>query len=95
MIRLGFTAGLTTILLVSGGALIGAQDAGMFGNTPSRNMTSDETDLPESWDASTGEGVLWSQPVGSQAYGGATVAGGRVYVGTNNEGSANLAPHGP
>jgi outer membrane protein assembly factor BamB len=58
----------------------------MFGNTPSRNMTSDETDLPESWDASTGEGVLWSQPVGSQAYGGATVAGGRVYVGTNNEG---------
>jgi outer membrane protein assembly factor BamB len=86
MIRLGFTAGLTTILLVSGGALIGAQDAGMFGNTPSRNMTSDETGLPESWDASTGEGVLWSQPVGSQAYGGATVAGGRVYVGTNNEG---------
>ena len=86
MIRLGFTAGLTTILLVSGGALTGAQDAGMFGNTPSRNMTSDETGLPESWDASTGEGVLWSQPVGSQAYGGATVAGGRVYVGTNNEG---------
>ena len=74
------------ILLVGAGVLVGAQDVGMFGNTPSRNMVSDETGLPESWDPSTGEGVLWSEPVGSQAYGGATVADGLVYVGTNNEG---------
>ena len=79
-------AGLITILLVGAGVLVGAQDVGMFGNTPSRNMVSDETGLPESWDPSTGEGVLWSEPVGSQAYGGATVADGLVYVGTNNEG---------
>ncbi len=74
------------ILLVGASVLVGAQDVGMFGNTPSRNMVSDETGLPESWDPSTGEGVLWSEPVGSQAYGGATVADGLVYVGTNNEG---------
>ena len=79
-------AGLITILLVGAGAPVGAQDVGMFGNTPSRNMVSDESGLPESWDPSTGEGVLWSEPVGSQAYGGATVADGLVYVGTNNEG---------
>ena len=86
MTRLAFTAGWITFLLVGSGAPLGAQDIGMFGNTPSRNMVSDETGLPESWDTSTGEGVLWSQPVGSQAYGGPTVAGGLVYVGTNNEG---------
>ena len=79
-------AGLIIILLVGAGVPVGAQDVGMFGNTPSRNMVSDETGLPESWDPSTGEGVLWSEPVGSQAYGGATVADGLVYVGTNNEG---------
>ena len=58
----------------------------MFGNTPSRNMTSDATGLPASWDVDSGANVLWSQPVGSQAYGGPVVAGGRVIVGTNNEG---------
>ena len=73
-------------MLLVGGVPVSAQDFGMFGNTPSRNMVSDETGLPESWNASTGEGVLWSQPVGSQAYGGAVVANGLVYVGTNNEG---------
>ena len=86
MTRLSCMAGLITILLVGAGAPVGAQDVGMFGNTPSRNMVSDESGLPESWDPSTGEGVLWSEPVGSQAYGGATVADGLVYVGTNNEG---------
>ncbi len=94
MTRLSFTAGLITILLVGGGAPLGAQDSGMFGNTPSRNMASDETGLPESWDTSTGEGVLWSEPVGSQAYGGATVADGLVYVGTNNEGRRDPSVEG-
>ena len=94
MTRLSFTAGSITILLVGGGEPLGAQDSGMFGNTPSRNMASDETGLPESWDTSTGEGVLWSEPVGSQAYGGATVADGLVYVGTNNEGRRDPSVEG-
>ncbi|MCY4025356.1 MAG: PQQ-binding-like beta-propeller repeat protein [Acidobacteria bacterium] len=63
-----------------------AQDVAMFGNSPSRNMVSDETGIVGEWDADTGMNVLWSQPVGSQAYGGPVVANGRVYVGTNNEG---------
>ena len=75
-------------LVLSTSNVVGAQDpeAGMFGNTASRNMVSDETGLPASWDRTTGENVLWAEPVGSQAYGGAVVAGGKVYVGTNNEG---------
>ena len=73
---------------------VSAQEASMFGNTPSRNMVSGETGLVSEWDVSTGSNVLWSQPVGSQAYGGPTVANGRVYVGTNNEGRRDPAIEG-
>lgn len=64
-------------------------DVGMYGGTPSRNMVSDETGLPADWDLSTGKNVKWRQPLGSQSYGGPVIAGGRVYVGTNNEGQRN------
>ena len=69
-------------------------EAGMFGNTPSRNMVSDATGVPDSWDPKTGVNILWTQPVGSQAYGGPTVGNGKVYVGTNNEGVRNPAYDG-
>ncbi|RMH20791.1 MAG: hypothetical protein D6696_07310 [Acidobacteria bacterium] len=71
-----------------------ASEQAMFGNTPSRNMVSAETGLPSSWDVDTGENVLWSQPVGSQSYAGPVVAGGRVFVGTNNEGERDPAIKG-
>jgi outer membrane protein assembly factor BamB len=83
---------LLVVGLVTTGAtsLAEAQDeAGMFGNTPSRNMVSDDTGVPETWDPKTGANILWTQPVGSQAYGGPTVGNGKVYVGTNNEGVRN------
>ena len=73
---------------------VSAQAVSMFGNTPSRNMVSDETSILSEWDVATGENVLWSQPVGSQAYGGPVVANGRVYVGTNNEGRRDPAIEG-
>jgi len=83
---------LLVVGLVTTGAtsLAEAQsEAGMFGNTPSRNMVSDGTGVPETWDPKTGANILWTQPVGSQAYGGPTVGNGKVYVGTNNEGVRN------
>ena len=91
MTRYTFVMGLGVLAVVGTVSATGAQEqvAGMFGNSPSRNMVSDETGLPSSWDTSTGANVLWSQPVGSQAYGGAVVAEGKVYVGTNNEGRRN------
>ena len=83
---------LLVVGLVTTGAtsLAEAQgEAGMFGNTPSRNMVSDGTGVPETWDPKTGANILWTQSVGSQAYGGPTVGNGKVYVGTNNEGVRN------
>ena len=88
---------LLVVGLVTTGAanLAEAQgEAGMFGNTPSRNMVSDATGVPESWDPRTGANILWTQPVGSQAYGGPTVGNGKVYVGTNNEGVRDPAYDG-
>lgn len=41
--------------------------------------------LPSTFDPKTGKNVLWSAALGSEAYGGPTVAGGVVLVGTNNE----------
>jgi outer membrane protein assembly factor BamB len=78
------------------GAPAGAQtgEVAMYGNTPSRNMVSDETGLPSTWNLATGENVKWTQPLGSQSYAGPIVAGGTVYVGTNNEGLRNPATTG-
>jgi outer membrane protein assembly factor BamB len=61
----------------------------MFGFTPSRNMVSPETGLPEKWDIKSSENVKWNAKIGSQTYGGPVVAGGKVYVGTNNEALKN------
>jgi len=68
-----------------------AEDAeqAMFGNTWARNMVSGEKGLPTEFDAKSGKNVLWSQPVGSQAYAGPVIHGGKVFVGTNNEGMRN------
>jgi outer membrane protein assembly factor BamB len=49
-------------------------------------MVSDETGLPATWDVESGKNIKWRQKLGSQSYAGPVVHGGRVYVGTNNEG---------
>lgn len=45
--------------------------------------------LPSSFDPKTGQNVLWTAALGSEAYGGPTVSGGVVLVGTNNEAPRN------
>ncbi len=62
---------------------------GMFGGTPSRNMVSAATGLPDIWNVATGENVRWSAALGSQTYAGPVLAGDLVYVGTNNEALRN------
>ena len=52
-------------------------------------MVSDEKGLPADWDVKTGKNVKWWADVGSQAYAGPTVLGGKVFVGTNNDGHRN------
>ena len=84
------------LALVGGGAALlagapAAVERAMFGNTFSRNMVSDEKGLPADWDVKTGRNVKWWADVGSQAYAGPSVAGGKVFVGTNNDGLRNPA----
>ncbi len=57
----------------------------MWGGTPSRNMVSAATGLPSTWDVKTKANVKWMAELGSQTYGNPVVAGGKVFVGTNNE----------
>ena len=57
----------------------------MWGGTPDRNMVSNMKGLPIEWDVKTKKNVKWVAELGSQSYGNAVVAGGMVFVGTNNE----------
>ncbi len=61
----------------------------MWGNSWDRNMISGEKGLPAEFDIKTGKNLKWSQPVGSQSYAGPVISGGKVFVGTNNEGQRN------
>lgn len=61
----------------------GPSDHTMFGGTPDRNMVNlKDKDIPDKFDSE--KDALWKSELGSKAYGGPTVAGGRIYVGTNN-----------
>jgi outer membrane protein assembly factor BamB len=57
----------------------------MWGGTPDRNMVSQMKGLPVDWDIKTKKNVKWVADLGSQSYGNPVVAGGMVFVGTNNE----------
>jgi outer membrane protein assembly factor BamB len=62
-----------------------AVEQAMFGGSFARNMVSDEKGLPGDWDVKTGRNVKWWVDLGSQSYAGPVIAGGRVFVGTNND----------
>jgi outer membrane protein assembly factor BamB len=57
----------------------------MWGGTPDRNMVSSMKGLPVEWDVKSKKNVKWVAELGSQSYGNPVVAGGMVFVGTNNE----------
>lgn len=79
-----------------------AGDWPMWGGSPSRNMVAQAKGIPddivsgkfipktENIDPKTTKNIRWIGKLGSQTYGSPVVAGGRVFVGTNNE-----APHDP
>jgi outer membrane protein assembly factor BamB len=64
----------------------GSGDWPMWGGTADRNMVSNAKGMPTSWDVKTKKNVKWVAQLGSQSYGNVVVAGGMVFVGTNNEG---------
>ncbi len=88
---------LTTLALAV--TVLVAADSGngdwpMWGGTPDRNMVSSMKGLPTSWDVKTKKNVKWVASLGSQSYGNPVVAGGQVYVGTNNEAPRNAKEPG-
>jgi outer membrane protein assembly factor BamB len=72
----------------------GTGDWPMWGGTADRNMVSNMKGAPVSWDVKTKRNIKWVAALGSQAYGNVVVAGGQVYVGTNNEGLRDPAVKG-
>jgi len=101
--RLAATVGLAALVLSS--AVAG--DWPQWGGTTwGRNMYSPEKGLPtkvdpgkfksgtEEIDLKTTKNVKWVAKLGSQSYGNATVAGGKVFIGTNNDSPRDPAHQG-
>jgi outer membrane protein assembly factor BamB len=64
----------------------------LFGGSLQRNMVNTfEKNIPTDWDVEEGhmKNVKWAAKLGSRAYGGPVVAGGKVFVCTNNEAPRN------
>ena len=62
-----------------------AADWPMWGGDSQRNMVNTvEKNIPSSWDIETGRNIKWTAKLGSQTYGNIVVAGGKVFIGTNN-----------
>jgi outer membrane protein assembly factor BamB len=60
----------------------------MFGGTVRRNfVNTTEKNLPETWSLKKNKekNVKWKAALGTEAFSGITVAGGRVFIGTNND----------
>jgi len=56
----------------------------MFGGTPDRNMVSAVKNITADFSFEEGERLLWTAQLGSQTYGNPILAGGKVFVATNN-----------
>jgi outer membrane protein assembly factor BamB len=73
------------IALLSHRAALIAADRPQWGEAWTRNMVSAERGLPESFDPETGRNIRWVAKLGSETHSTPVVAGGRVYIGTNND----------
>ncbi len=73
---------LFTIVLLT--ARLIAADRAQFGRAWDRNMVSAETGLPETFDVKTRANIRWIADLGTETHGTPIVAGGRVFVSTNN-----------
>src|SRR5215212_6748911 len=75
----------------------GARSWPLFGGTVQRNLVNlTEKNIPTDWSVKAGaeKNIKWSVPLGSKAYGGPIVSGGKIYIGTNNNRPRNKEVHG-
>src|SRR5947208_9477847 len=61
-----------------------AADQAQWGQAWSRNMVSAEKGLPDKFDPKSGLNIKWTAELGNETHSTPVVAGGRVYIGTNN-----------
>jgi outer membrane protein assembly factor BamB len=61
-----------------------AADQAQWGQAWSRNMVSAERGLPARFHPGTGENIAWSAQLGTETHSSPVIAGGRVFIGTNN-----------
>ena len=83
------TISFAAVALAGSSLALFASDPGpewpMWGGTPDRTMVSSMKGLPTTFDMKSKKNVKWVAELGSQSYGNPVVAGGLVFVGTNNE----------
>ncbi len=72
---------ITLCLLTSGQAA----DWPMLGRDATRNPVSPETNAPVNWDLATGKNIRWKAALGTVAFADPIVAGGLVWIGSNNQ----------
>jgi outer membrane protein assembly factor BamB len=71
-------------LIMAPGIPLDAADQPQWGQAWSRNMISAERGLPDSFDPKTGRNIRWTARLGTETHSTPVVAGGRIYIGTNN-----------
>lgn len=91
------SAFVALVLWAGSPAGLRAEDWPMWGRTVHRNMYSPAKNLPDRFepgrfkpgteevDMATTKNVKWVAKLGTQSYGNTSVAGGKVFVGTNND----------
>jgi outer membrane protein assembly factor BamB len=61
-----------------------AQNEAQWGEKYTRNMISNETGLPESFNPEKNKNIKWIADIGSHGYATPVIAGGKVLIGANN-----------
>jgi outer membrane protein assembly factor BamB len=78
-----------SVLFAAGPPPAASDDCPMFGRTVERNMANPlEKNLPDTWSVKKNKlsaNVKWKAPLGGMAFGGPVVAGGKIFVGSNND----------
>lgn len=80
-----FRAFAVALLCCSLPAVARAADQPQWGQQYTRNMVSDEKNLPDTFDVATGQNIKWAVKLGNQTFSTPIVAGGKVFIGTNND----------
>jgi outer membrane protein assembly factor BamB len=64
---------------------VAGADQPQWGTPWTRNLVSAERGLPDGFDPKTGRNIKWRAPLGHETHSTPIIAGGKVYIGTNND----------